>query len=161
LGATPTTTTRTSWYRFVTSSGQSLSRPHTHCKGTPVEIENSDDVVETAFLKQVETNLNLDWYECYQATKRKEGPLANKVDAATLWLTEILAANEPNPTSSADIKSKALANDIGLRTLRRAQTELQVIIDRSDGRNKSAWVHLPPDHPSVKEGHVYPPEEKK
>jgi hypothetical protein len=125
--------------------------------GSPVDIDGSDEVIEPPYLEPLADDLLLDWFRVYEATKDSTSePHANKLDAATRWLEALLVANEPEPTDSAAIKARAKIDGVSPATLRRAEKALQVIVDRTNGRNAPALIHLPPDHPSRHVDHVYP-----
>jgi hypothetical protein len=126
-------------------------------EGSPIEIEDSDQVIEPPYLESVADNVDLDWFQVHGATKDSTSqPQASKLDAAVLWLEEILVSNEPEPTDSATIKARAKADGVSAATLRRAEKALQVIVDRAQGRNLPALIHLPPDHPNRHPDHIYP-----
>ncbi|MFN2490384.1 MAG: AAA family ATPase [Actinomycetota bacterium] len=112
------------------------------------EVQTSDgSILEAPFLHDVADDLSVDWWAAVQASRRQAGPPVSKVEAAAQWLTDVLAAAEPNPIESGNLKLEAANAGISWRTVRRAAKDLELEIVPPKGPGTHSLWRLPEDHP--------------
>jgi hypothetical protein len=108
-----------------------------------VDVEDDNEVAETATLNEERVDLDFGWWEVLQASKKTAPPSLSKLEAAGAWLESFLSDGS-RPRGEV-IREGQQAGHTEI-TLRRVAKAMELIKHPSAPGRPSRW-ELPDDHP--------------